>query len=179
MNSIEILLLAYALSIDAFVVSFSYGILSLANPVKNRILISLFTGGGQLLMPIAGYYFASLILNYIAPYAKFIVFAIFTFLGIKFIKEAFDKKTDKPVCIGIACLFLLGLATSIDAFSAGVSLLLSKNTIWKPALLIGVVTLINSNIGFLIGEKLRVMPVKYIEILAGLILVIMGINAII
>lgn len=177
MNCIEILLLAYALSIDAFVVSFSYGILKLENPIKSRILISIFTAGGQFLMPIFGYYLTTFIFDYIAPYAKYIVFTIFVFLGIKFIKEAFDKKSSKPLCISLLCLFLLAIATSIDAFSAGVTLLLSKNTILNPALLIGIITLINSHIGFIIGEKLRVMPVKYIEIFAGVILIIIGINA--
>ena len=98
MNCIEILLLAYALSIDAFVVSFSYGILKLENPIKSRILISIFTAGGQFLMPIFGYYLTTFIFDYIAPYAKYIVFTIFVFLGIKFIL-IFISNCNKYRCI--------------------------------------------------------------------------------
>ena len=46
----------------------------------------------------------------VAPYASLIVFLIFTYLGIKFIKEAFDKKSSKPLCISLLCLFLLAIA---------------------------------------------------------------------
>ena len=103
---------------------------------------------------------------------------IFVFLGIKFIKEAFEKDKKTPCCIGLACLLLIGIATSIDAFSAGISLALYGNLILKPALLITFITFINSLLGFKLGEKLKNIPSKYLEISAGLILIGLGIKAI-
>ena len=177
MTYIEIFLLALALSVDACVVSFSYGICFNQNRWKNSLLLATFTGFFQGLMPCLAYYLTTLFKNHIGPYAKFIVFAIFVYLGIKFIIEAFDKDKNKPNCIGLTCLLLIGIATSIDAFSAGISLSLYGNKILKPALLITTITFINSIIGFWIGQKLKNLPTKSLEITAGLILITLGVKA--
>ena len=177
MSYIEIILLALALSVDACVVSFSYGLVFNKNRLRNALALAFFTGMFQGLMPCLGYYLTSIIKNYIASYANLIVFAIFVYLGIKFIIEAIHKKNTAPVCISIGCLFLIGIATSIDAFSAGISLSLYGNHILKPAILIALVTFINSCLGFMLGGRLKSMPSNYFEILAGVILVVLGVKA--
>jgi len=179
MSYIEIILLALALSIDAFVVSFSYGLSFTENRTKNSLQLAFFTGFFQGLMPAIGYFLAGFIRGFIEPYAGIIVFAIFMFLGLKFIKEAFDKNKEKPLCIGLMCLFLIGIATSIDAFSAGISLLLYGNRILKPILLIAFITFINSLFGFYLGGRLKSLPTRCIEIFAGLILIFLGVKALI
>ena len=143
MTYVEIVLLAFALSIDACVVSFTYGLAFNQQRIRNALLLAGFTGLFQGVMPIIGYSLTEFVKMYIEPYANIIVFVIFMFLGLKFIKEAFEKK-QTPLCIGITCLLLIGIATSIDAFSAGISLSLYGNRILKPALLITIVTFINS-----------------------------------
>ena len=177
MSHFEIFILALALSIDACIVSFSYGLTFKENRVKTAFLLALFTGGFQGLMPVFGYFLTTFVKSFIAPYATWIIFTIFIFLGIKFIKEAFEEK-NKPNCIGITCLLLIGIATSIDAFSAGISLLLSGNKILKPALLITGITFINSCLGFALGGKLKNMPTRSMEIFAGLLLILLGFKAI-
>lgn len=177
MSYFEIILLAFALSIDACVVSFTYGLCFNTQRLKNALLLALFTGLFQALMPIFGYYLTELIKNFIAPYSSLIVFIIFMYLGLKFIVEAFQEKK-KPLCIGLLCLLFIGIATSIDAFSAGISLSLYGNRIFKPALLIGVVTFINSLIGFWLGGSLKNMPSKILEIMGGSILILLAIKAI-
>jgi len=176
MSYIEIVLLAIALSIDAFIVSFSYGLTFDRERTKNALSLAFFTGFFQGLMPIVGYFLTSFIKSYIEPFAPWIIFTIFMFLGIKFIKEAFDKKDDKPLCISLFCLFMIGIATSIDAFSAGISLSLMGNKILKPALLITMITFINSLFGFILGGKLKNLPTKSLEISAGLILILLAIK---
>ena len=74
---------------------------------------------------------------------------------------------------------LVGIATSIDAFSAGITLSLFGNHIFKPALLIAFVTFANSILGFSLGGKLKHLPTKGLEIFAGLLLIALGIKAII
>ena len=177
MTHLEIFLLAIALSIDACIVSFSYGLSFNQNRFKNALMIALTTGIFQGLMPCLGYYLTTFVKDYIAPYTHIIVFLIFTLLGIKFIKEAFVANKNKPCCIGILCLLLIGIATSIDAFSAGISLSLYGNPILKPALLITIITFINSILGFHLGGKLKNLPTKFLEILAGIILIILGSKA--
>ena len=127
-------------------------------------------------MPVIGYYLTSFVKSYIAPYASIVVFTIFVFLGAKFIKEAFEKK-ETPKCISPACLLLIGVATSIDAFSAGISLSLYGNKILKPALLIGVITFLNSCFGFKLGGKLKHLPTTGLEVFAGLVLIALGIKS--
>jgi len=179
MSYTEILMLALALSVDACVVSFTYGILPLKNPIKDEIALAIFTGAFQALMPIIGYLLTSFALDYIQPYAKFIVFGIFTALGIKFIIEAFISKTKKEQCINLICLLMIGVGTSIDAFSGGISLKLSGNTIILPAIIIGIITFMNSVVGFHTGKVIKHMPVMYLEITAGIILILLGFKALI
>lgn len=179
MSYLEIFILALAFSVDACTVSFSYGILPLENPKRERLLLAVTTALFQAVMPIMGYFITSFAYDYIYVYAKLIVFAIFTILGIKFITEAFLNKKEKTLCIGFECLLLIGIGTSIDAFSGGISLRLSGNTILFPALIIGLTTFINSIAGFQIGKNVKHMPVKYMEVIAGIILVSLGLKALI
>ena len=179
MSGLEILLLALALSIDACVVSFSYGLAFNQERIKNMLLLACFTGFFQGAMPCIAYFLTQFIKDTISPFANIIVFIIFIFLGVKFIKEALENKKNTPCCIGLGCLLLIGIATSIDAFSAGISLALQGNTIIKPALLITLITFINSCLGFCLGEKFKQLPSRSMEIIAGLILIGLGIKAII
>ena len=114
---------------------------------------------------------------YIEPYSKIFVFLIFIYLGIKFILESNKKKENKTVEINAKTLFLIGVATSIDAFSAGISLSLFGNKILKPAFLIGLITFINSNLGYCTGLKLKKLPSKFLEIIGGILLILLGIKA--
>lgn len=179
MSILEIFVLAIALSIDAFIVSFTYGLTFEKNRTQNALLLATFTGLFQGIMPCLGYFLTNCIKTYISPYSSLIVFLIFLFLGIKFIKDSFDIKKSKPACIGIKCLFLIGIATSIDAFSAGITLLLYGNTILKPALLITLITFFNSCLGFKLGGKLRKFSTQWLEIFAGVLLIGLGVKAII
>ena len=179
MSYFSIFILALALSIDACVVSFSYGLKYDKERLKNAFLLSSFTGVFQGLMPVFGYFLTTAVREYISPYSSLIVFLIFSYLGFKFIIEANTPERKKEFCIDIKCLFLIGIATSIDAFSAGITLSLYGNKILKPALLIGLITLANSNIGFWAGGRLKYLKTKYLEIFAGLLLLALGIKAII
>ncbi len=177
MSYLEIFLLAIALSIDACVVSFSYGLTYSSNRMKNSFRLAICTGIFQGIMPIIGFFLTGFVKSYIEPYSGFIVFAIFTYLGIKFIKEAFEKEKEKQLCIDLKCLLLVGIATSIDAFSAGISLSLFGNKIFKPAFLIAFITFINSIFGFSLGGKLKNIPTHALEIGAGILLILLGIKS--
>ncbi len=177
MSFFDIIILAIALSIDACVISFSYGLLFEKEKRKNALLLASFTGFFQGLMPVLGYFLTEFVRYYIQPFAKYIVFFIFVYLGIKFIIEALQKEKVKQLCLDLKCLFLIGIATSIDAFSAGISLSLFGNHILKPAILIAIVTFINSIIGFIGGYTLKLLPTKILEILAGILLISLGIKA--
>lgn len=177
MSYLAIILLAIALSIDACIVSFSYGLTFSENRTKNALQLASCTGLFQGLMPAVGYFLTGFIKSYVEPYAGLIVFLIFMYLGLKVIKEAFDTEREKQLCLGIKCLLLVGVATSIDAFSAGITLSLFGNHILKPAILIAFVTFVNSLFGFYVGVKFKHLPTKGLEIFAGMLLVALGIKA--
>ncbi len=177
MSYISIILLAIALSIDACVVSFSYGITFTQKRLKNALSLAICTGLFQGIMPTIGYYLTGFVKSFIEPYAGLIVFLIFTYLGVKVIIEAFEQDKEQQLCIDLKCLLLVGVATSIDAFSAGITLSLFGNHILKPALLIAFVTFMDSILGFTLGGKLKHFPTKGLEIFAGVLLILLGIKA--
>lgn len=173
MNTLDILILAIALSIDACVVSFSNGLVFTQNKRINSLMLAAAVGFFQFLMPVIGFFGAQTVSKYVEPYDHWIVFGIFILLGAKFIKDAFkaekEEKIDCYMCFKY--ILLVAVATSIDALGAGVSIAFTKTQIWFPAIIIGVVTFINSLLGFWSGHLFKKFPTKYLEISGGLILI--------
>ncbi len=177
MSYFEIIILAIALSIDACVVSFTYALKFRESHIKNSLSLSLCTGFFQAIMPVFGYYLTNFVKVYIEPYSKLIVFLIFTYLGIKFILESNQSKENITATINFKTLFLIGIATSIDAFSAGITLSLFGNKILGPIILIGLITFADANLGYFAGLKLKKLPSKLLEISGGILLILLGIKA--
>ena len=113
------------------------------------------TGLFQALMPVIGYFLTGIVKTFVEPFAPIIVFAIFTYLGVKFIIEAFETEKKKNLCLDFKCLLLVGI----------------------PAVLIGVVTFVNSISGFYLGGKFKHLPTRSLEVGAGLLLIVLGIKS--
>lgn len=173
MSILDILILAIALSIDACVVSFSNGLVFTQNKRVNSLMLACAVGFFQFLMPVVGFFAAQTVSKYVEPYDHWIVFTIFILLGAKFIKDAFKKEKEEKIdCyMCFKYILLVAIATSIDALGAGVSIAFTKTQIWFPAMVIGVVTFINSLLGFWSGHLFKKFPTKYLEISGGLILI--------
>lgn len=176
MNTIDILILAIALSIDACVVSFSNGLIFTQNKRINSFMLAVSVGFFQFLMPIIGYFLAQIVSKYVEPYSHWIVFGIFVLLGAKLIKDAFKtEKEEKLNCyLCFSYILLISIATSIDALGAGVSLAFSGIKILFPAIIIGIVTFINSLLGFWSGYLFKKFPTKNLEISGGIILILLA-----
>ncbi len=179
MSNIEILILAFALSIDACVVSFSYGLCTQTRKRLTALALALTTGFFQAFMPVIGYFFTNAIKTFIQPYAKWIVFIIFMYLGITFIKEAFKNEENKELCVDLKTLLLIGIATSIDAFSAGITISLTNSPLLFSIIAIGLITFANSFFGFAGGFCLKHFNSKALEIFGGLLLIALAINSLI
>ena len=161
-------------------VSFSHGLLCVKNKRINAFLISLFTGFFQFLMPILGWKFTEFIYSYIEKYSKWIVFFVFLVLSIKFLKEAFSNSGKKQVaCIFPACMFSLAIATSIDAFGAGVSIKLLNISIILPSIIIGLVTFILSFVGFYVAVTLKSISEQNISIVGAILLFYLAVKSVI
>ena len=102
---------------------------------------------------------------------------MFLVLGIKIIAEAFKEGESAPKLsklLSLKVLFFIGLATSIDAFVSGSMLYFMKAPVWSSALIIGLITFINATIGFNFCRMFKKVPIKYMEIISGLILILLG-----
>ena len=173
MSNIDIFILAIALSIDACVVSFSNGLVFTYNKRINSFMLAFSVGFSQFLMPVIGYFLARSVNKYVEPYDHWIVFGIFILLGTKFIADAFKvEKEEKLHCyLCFSYILLVSIATSIDALGAGVSIAFTGSKILFPAIVIGLVTFVNSLLGFWSGNFFKKFPTKNLEISGGLILI--------
>lgn len=192
MSIVDIIILAIALSIDACVVSFSNGLIFTQNKRTNSLMLAFSVGLFQFLMPVIGFFAAQTVSKYLEPYAPWIVFGIFTAVGLKFIKDSFEnKKEEKINCyLCFKYILLVSIATSIDALGAGVSIAFTgvndltferytlpisgMAQILFPAIVIGIVTFINSLIGFWSGYLFKKFPTKNLEITGGVILILLA-----
>lgn len=180
MSIYEIIILAIALALDALIVSFSYGLIVNTKRIKNALILAGAFGFFQFLMPVLGWNFTGIIYSYLEKYSKWIVFLIFLVLGLKFLQEAFSKEEKQSIsCVTFVCTLTLAIATSIDAFGAGVSIRLLNEQIVFPALIIGIITFILSFCGFFVACALSKFPHKYIEICGALLLFYLAIKSLI
>ena len=123
----DLLFLAFALSVDAFVVAFSYGLLIKQKRLSNGIKLSLSTGAGQFLMPVLGFLLTGPVHQYIAAWDHWLGFVVFTFLGVNVIREGWNHRNEEEqmphvTSLTLPTLLAVGIATSIDALVAGVSI---------------------------------------------------------
>lgn len=176
MNHYDIILLAFALSIDVCVVSFSYGLCLEKKHKRSAFALALTTGCFHSFMPVLGYFFTDLIRGYVDAYSKWIVFFIFIYLGVNFIIDAIKNDTPKKISLNPKTLLLISIATSIDVFSAGISLSLTSSPMKFSVLVMGGMTFINSLIGYGLGYSMKVLKSNYLEILGGVILIILAIK---
>ncbi len=175
----ELIFLSIALGIDCLVVSFSQGLIFTHNRIKNSLALAFTMGIAQSIMPCLGYIGIGAISKYIEAYSAWLVFAIFFVLGIKFIYEAFQEKEGNICCIGLKCLIGMGIATSIDAMAAGISLKLTHTPFLEAILLIGLASFVMSLIGFWCGNFFKKLPSVYLEVSGGIILILLAFRTIV
>ena len=182
MNYIDVFFLAIALSVDATIVSFAQGLIFKNDKIKFSLLLAFFVGFFQFLMPIIGWFFANFIYNYFKVFSHIVIFVIFTCLGLKFIYDALKKDREEISAkdyTNLSYFLTVGIATSIDALGAGFSMRFYQISILISSILIGIITFINSLIGFYCGQLFKKLPSKFLEILGGLILIGLGIKGLI
>ena len=184
MSLLSIFGIAIALAMDAFAVSLSTGIrLQNMNPGQTLRMAGVF-GGFQFLMPIIGWLLGIGAQEYIERYDHWLAFGLLAFVGCHMLKEAWDNRGTKeddssPNPTKGKSLWLLGIATSIDALAVGLSLAMLKVAVWFPAVIIGIVCFIITIIGLYMGRLIRRIPGldcvgNKAHALGGLVLLIIG-----
>lgn len=173
----EVFLVAVGLSMDAFAVAVCKGLKMPKINKKQTALIALFFGGFQALMPLIGYFLGKQFEEYIVSVDHWITFVLLGFIGGKMIYESFKKdeeEEDKP--FNIKELFVLAIATSIDALAVGITFAFLQVNIAMSVSMIGVITFILSAIGVLIGHKFGEKYKSKAEFAGGLILILIGLK---
>lgn len=178
MSNIAIILIALALGMDAFAVSISCGITIGRMRLRHALLIASFFGGFQGVMPFIGWHAGRGIRRVVADWDHWIAFSLLVAVGIKMIHDASrahdDERRSDP--LNIYVLFVLSIATSIDALAVGFSFSFVDVAIVLPALVIGLITFSMSLVGTYIGSAFGHLFESKIEIVAGLMLIGIGIE---
>lgn len=179
MSTLSLFLAAIGLSMDAFAVSISNGII-LKKDNRKLIYISTFIFGlFQGLMPVIGFYIGNMFLSVISRFSGVLGFIILTAIGGKSIYDSF-KGDDKDVSVITAPLvFLQAIATSIDALAVGISYAALNVNIIYASSFIAIVTFIVCIIGVLFGKVFGKMFEEKATIFGGLILIGLGIKILI
>lgn len=177
MGVLEIVLVSVGLAMDSFAVSICKG-LSMKNfDIKNGLIIGLYFGLFQGLMPLIGYLLGSSFEIYITSIDHWIAFGLLTVIGLNMIKESFSKDgesfNDK---VDFKTMFPFAIATSIDALAVGITFAFLRVNIVMAFLLIGIITFILSFVGVKLGNKFGNKYEKKAQIVGGIILVLIGIK---
>lgn len=171
----EVIVLAVALSMDAFAVSIGLG--SKGNTRGLGIKTGMFFGAFQALMPFIGYLGGKGVLDWVDAYAHWIAFGLLVLIGVKMIYEGLHEGIEEHIAaITNKMMMLLAIATSIDAMAAGFSLTLLNVNIYLACLIIGVTTFAFSWAGVQIGKNSGTWLESKAEIFGGVVLILIGIK---
>ncbi len=177
----SVLLIAVALSMDAFAVSVANGCRIRQVTLHDAIRPGFWFGGFQMLMPVIGWFGGLAFRNLIDGFSPWIAFGLLAFVGGKMIVEALhgnetENDRDNIERRSTRDMLILAVATSIDALAVGLSFSLLQVSIWSPALIIGVTTFVFSVLGTLIGCGIGKIVKDKAEVLGGIVLIGIGIR---
>lgn len=181
MNLAEIFLLAVSLSMDAFAVSLCKGLALKKIGIKNCAIVGLWFGSFQALMPMAGYFLGSTFADKITSIDHWIAFVLLAIIGGNMIKESFEKDGEKVNdSLGFKTMFVMAIATSIDALAVGVSFAFTDFQpdwfVYIAFALIGVTTFTLSAAGVKIGKIFGTKYKSKAEFAGGLLLILLGLK---
>lgn len=175
MSLLTLFITAVGLSMDAFAVSVCKGLAMKKLSVKKAVLIGLWFGGFQALMPTIGYLLGTRFEKYVTSIDHWISFVLLAFIGINMIKEALSGDEDEANdSVDLKTMFLLAVATSIDALAVGVTYAFLQVRIIPAVAFIGVTTFVLSVVGVKIGNVFGLRYKSKAEIFGGIILILMG-----
>ncbi len=175
MDALTIILIAVGLAMDAFSVSMAKGIVIKRQRQTTALLLALFFGGFQMLMPAIGWLAGTSFEAIIKGIDHWIAFGLLLSIGFKMIYDSVKKGNgENEENLNLHSLLGLSIATSIDALMVGLSFAFLQIEILMPILIIGVTTFLLSLIGFFFGCGLERIFGSKIKIVGGLILLIIG-----
>lgn len=177
MNIISTVLLALAMSTDAFAAAIGKGAALHKPKLSEALRTGLIFGVIESITPLIGWAIGSVATKYVAVWDHWIAFTLLVVLGLYMIHEGLqapDLAEDKPSQHSFIILAITAFATSIDAMAVGVSLAFINVNIIMTAIAIGFATFIMVTLGIMLGRALGVLVGKRAEIFGGVILIAIG-----
>lgn len=177
MQIYELLLLAVGLSMDAFAVSVCKGLSVEKTSPKHMAIAGLWFGGFQALMPVIGYILGSAFIEYIESIDHWIAFILLGLIGFNMIKESrSDDEEEVSNSFGFKTMFIMAVATSIDALAVGITFAFLKVNLLFAVSTIGVTTFLFSAAGIKIGSIFGSRFKSKAELAGGMILIFLGLK---
>lgn len=185
MGFVETFLIGVGLSMDAFAVAVCKGLGMKKINWRHTLIIALFFGGFQALMPLLGWALGTQFASFVTPIDHWIAFGLLAFIGGKMLIDAFKGEggcdeacgcgEDEPR-LDIKELVMLAVATSIDALAVGITFAFFGVNIWLAILIIGVTTFVLSFAGVAIGNQFGSRFEKPATIAGGVVLTLIGVK---
>ena len=186
MGFFEILTIGLALSMDACAVGMTNGMTDSKMPWKKTLLVAGFFGFFQFLMPLIGYFLGILFADAIEAVDHWVAFLLLGYIGFNMLKEAFCKECDccedQDADLSVRTMFVMAVATSIDALAVGISLAMAGlpifgiDGIFAAVILIGLCTCAFCTAGVKIGNIFGSRFEKKAQMAGGVILILLGLR---
>ncbi len=176
MDFAGLMITAVGLSMDAFAVAMCKGLSMQKFRFRHALLVGVYFGIFQALMPLIGFFIGVNFAGRIGAFDHWIAFGLLAFLGVKMLCEAFEKEEEGDDCLSFKTMFVLSVATSIDALAAGISFAVLKMEIYSTIAVIGITTFLLSAVGVKIGAVFGERFKRSAEIAGGIILIGIGIK---
>lgn len=177
MGFLEVGMVALGLSMDAFAVALCKGLCMKKPDFRYTAIIAAFFGGFQAVMPLVGWLLGRQFERYITNFDHWIAFILLSFSGAKMLKEAMtgdDECNDGENQFRIKEIFVLAIATSIDALATGIAFAFLSVSILPSIALIGCITFSISAFGVSMGNRFGAKLKSKAEIAGGLVLILIG-----
>ena len=175
MDLLTLLTLAVGLAMDAFAVSICKGLAMREKVLKKGIIVGLWFGGFQALMPTIGFFLGTQFKDQITSIDHWIAFVLLGLIGINMVKEALSNDEEQADdSIAVKEMFMLAVATSIDALAVGITFAFLNVHIVSAAAMIGVCTFLISFAGVKIGNIFGTKYKSKAELASGIILILLG-----
>ena len=177
MGFLELMLLAVGLSMDALAVSICKGLAMDRVTLGRMVLVGLWFGGFQGLMPLLGWLLGSRFSLYITAIDHWIAFGLLAIIGGNMIRESLSKEEECPdASLSVKAMLPMAVATSIDALAVGVSFAFLSVNIGAAVSFIGVITFVLSMVGVKAGSLFGAKYKSKAELAGGVILILMGLK---
>lgn len=177
MGIVELFMIAVGLSMDAFAVSVCKGLSLGKIKWKHMCIAGIWFGAFQAIMPSIGYFFGSFFADFVVSYAHWIAFILLAIIGINMIKESYEEDEEEMNgCMSMSCMFILAVATSIDALAVGVSFAFLRVNLLSAVLFIGCITFVISAAGVKLGSLFGARYKSKAELAGGIVLIAIGIK---